>query len=132
MEWATWWWANAKSDKESLSIMKQSVNISRDDMEDYNLAMFTHAMDFFKKRASFKKPIPKNFFTSLLNKLLTKDLLKIGNLLSIEFMNPRWWLYSTLGKWVWVPQELRNKVLKQPVNCRMIRLAIKPTRRVRQ
>jgi hypothetical protein len=69
--------------------MKQSVNISRDDMEDYNLAMFTHAMDFFKKCASFKKPIPKNFFTSLLNKLLTKDLLKIGNLLSIEFMNPR-------------------------------------------
>jgi hypothetical protein len=89
MEWATWQWANAKSDKESLSIMKQSVNISKDDMEDYNLAMFTHAMDFFKKRASFKKPIPKNFFISLLNKLLTKDLLKIGNLLSIEFMNPR-------------------------------------------
>jgi hypothetical protein len=89
MEWATWRWANAKNDKKSLSIMKQSVNISRDDMEDYNLAMFTHAMDFFKKHASFKKPIPKNFFTSLLNKLLTKDLLKNGNLLSIEFMNPR-------------------------------------------
>ncbi len=87
---------------------------------------------FFQKTCKFRKPIPKNFFTSLLNKLLTKDLLKIGNLLSIEFMNPRWWLYSTLGKWVWVPQELRNKVLKQPVNCRMIRLAIKPTRRVRQ
>jgi hypothetical protein len=40
------------------SIMNQNVNIAKDDMEDYNLAMFTHAMDFFKKRASLKKPIP--------------------------------------------------------------------------
>jgi hypothetical protein len=29
MEWAAWWWANAKMDKESFSIMKQSVNISK-------------------------------------------------------------------------------------------------------
>ncbi len=29
--------------------MRQSVNIFKDDMEDYNLAMFTHAMDFFKE-----------------------------------------------------------------------------------
>jgi len=61
MEWATWRWANAKSDKESLSIMKQSVNISRDDMEDYNLAMFTHAMDFFKKRASLESQFQRIF-----------------------------------------------------------------------
>jgi hypothetical protein len=57
-------------------------------MEDYNLAMFTHAMEFFKKHVSFKKPIPKHFFTSLLNKLSTKDLLTLGNFLCIEFMNP--------------------------------------------
>jgi len=38
--------------------MKQNVNISKDDMEDYNLAMFTHSMDFFKEHASLKKPIP--------------------------------------------------------------------------
>jgi hypothetical protein len=44
--------------KENIYIMKQSVNISKDDMEDYNLAMFTHAMDFFKERASLKKSIP--------------------------------------------------------------------------
>jgi hypothetical protein len=68
--------------------MRQNVNISKDDMEDYNLAMFTHAMDFFKECENFKKPIPKHFFTSLLNKLSTKDLLTLGNFLCIEFMNP--------------------------------------------
>ncbi len=45
-------------DKENIFIMKQSVNISKDDMEEYNLVMFTHAMDFFKERASLKKLIP--------------------------------------------------------------------------
>jgi hypothetical protein len=28
------------------------------------LAIFTHAMDFFKECASFKKPILEHFFTS--------------------------------------------------------------------
>jgi hypothetical protein len=78
MEWAAWQWANAKIDKKSLSIMRQNVNISKDDMENYNLATFTHAMDFFKECANFKKPIPEHFFTSLLNKLSTKDLLTFG------------------------------------------------------
>ncbi len=59
----------------------------KDDMEDYNLAMFTPTMDFCKKRVSLKKLIPKHFFTSLLNDLSTKDLLTLGNLLSIKFMN---------------------------------------------
>ncbi len=76
-------------DKESLFIMTQSVNISKDDMEDYNLAMFTHAMDFFKKHMSLKKLILKHFFTSLLNDLSTEDLLTLWNFLSTEFMNPR-------------------------------------------
>jgi len=89
MEWATWQWENMKMDKENISIMKQSVNISKDDMEDYNLAMFTHAMNFFKECASLKKPILKHFFTSLLNNLSIEDLLTFGNLISIEFMNPR-------------------------------------------
>jgi hypothetical protein len=44
--------------------MKQIPHISKENMEDYNLAMFTHAMDFFKERASLKKSIPKHFFTS--------------------------------------------------------------------
>jgi hypothetical protein len=57
------------------------LNISKDDMEDYNLAMFTHAMDFFEERVSLKKLIPKCFFTSLLNNLSTKDLLTFGNFL---------------------------------------------------
>jgi hypothetical protein len=53
-------------------------------MEDYCWAMFTHAMDFFKKHTSLKKPIPKHFFRSLLNNLLKNDLVTLGNLLSIE------------------------------------------------
>jgi len=31
---------------------------------DYNLAMFTHAMEFFLKRANLKKPITKHFVIS--------------------------------------------------------------------
>jgi len=69
MEWVAWRWTNAKIDKESLFIMRQSVNISKDDMEDYNLAMFTHVMDIFKERVSFKMSILDHFFTSLLNDL---------------------------------------------------------------
>jgi hypothetical protein len=38
--------------------LKQFVNIPKEDVEDYHWAMFTHAMDFFKERASLKKPIP--------------------------------------------------------------------------
>ncbi len=57
-------------------------------MEDYNLAVFTHAMDFFKGCASFKMSILEHFFISLLNDLSTKDLLTLGNLLSTKIMNP--------------------------------------------
>jgi hypothetical protein len=67
--------------------MRQSVNIFKDVMEDYNLAMFTHAMNFFKECVNLKKSIPKYFFISLLNDLSTKDL-ALGNLLSTKFMNP--------------------------------------------
>jgi hypothetical protein len=42
-------------------------------MEDYNLVMFTDAMDFFKECASFKKLILEYFFTSLLNDLSIED-----------------------------------------------------------
>jgi hypothetical protein len=52
MEWVAWWWANVKIDKYSLFIMRQSINISKDDMEDYNLETFTHVMDFFKEYVS--------------------------------------------------------------------------------
>jgi hypothetical protein len=58
-------------------------------MELYNLAMFTHVMNSFKEHVSLKKPILEHFFTSLLNNLSIEDLLTLGNLLSIEFMNPQ-------------------------------------------
>jgi hypothetical protein len=49
---------NAKIDKESLTLLKQTINITKEDMEDYHWVMFTHAMDFFQERASLKKLIP--------------------------------------------------------------------------
>jgi hypothetical protein len=51
-------------------------------MEDYNWTTLTHAMDFFKECTSLNKLILKHFFTSLVNDLLTKDLVTLGNLLS--------------------------------------------------
>jgi hypothetical protein len=47
-EWAAWQGANAKIDKISLSILKKFINISKEDMEDYNLDMFTHVMESSK------------------------------------------------------------------------------------
>jgi hypothetical protein len=52
--------------------------------------------------------------------LSMEDLVTLGNLLSIDFMEPNRQLYVTLGRQVWVPQDLRNKVLNQPVNHWMI------------
>ncbi len=81
-------WANEKIDKKNLRLLKQTINILKGDMENYHWAMFTRAMDFFKEHASLKKPIP-HFFTILLNDLSTKDLITLGNLLSIEFLKPQ-------------------------------------------
>jgi dTDP-4-amino-4,6-dideoxygalactose transaminase len=47
-EWVALRWANAKIDKESLAILKQIVNIPKEDMEDNHWVMFTHVMDFKK------------------------------------------------------------------------------------
>ncbi len=47
IEWATWWWANAKINKESLALLKETINIPKEDIEDYHWVMFTHAMKFF-------------------------------------------------------------------------------------
>jgi hypothetical protein len=41
-------------------------------------------------------------------------------------MKPSRQVYATPGKRTWVPQDLRNKVLKQLVNHQMIGLALKP------
>jgi hypothetical protein len=117
-----------KTDKESLSIMKQSVNISKGGMED--LAMFTHAMHFFKEHANLKMSIPKHFFTSLLNNLSTKDLLTIGNLLSTEIMNPQQRLYATPSKQACVPQEMEQS-LKTTDYLLNDRASHKTTRHVR-
>jgi hypothetical protein len=67
-------------------------------MENYNLAMFTHAMDFFREHASLKKLVPKHFVISKLDDLSTEELVTLGNLLSTKFMKPRQGLYATPGK----------------------------------
>ncbi len=118
-EWAAWRWANAKIDKESFTLFKQIVHITKEDMEDYNLVMFTHAMDFFKKHTDLKS-ILEHFFTSLLNDLSTKYLVTLGNLLSTKFMKLNRWLYAIASRWTCVPQELRHKMLNHLVNCGMI------------
>jgi hypothetical protein len=88
-EWATWRWANAKIDNESIELFKQIVHMFKENMEDYNLVMFTHAMDFFKERVSLKKSILEYFFKSLLSDLSIEDLVRLGNFLSIKFMKPQ-------------------------------------------
>jgi hypothetical protein len=65
-------------DKENLFIMGRSVNISKDDMEDYNLPMFTHAMNSFKEHLSFKKPILEHFFHKLIEQFVNRKLVNIG------------------------------------------------------
>jgi hypothetical protein len=56
-EWVAWQWANVKINKENFALLKQIVNILKEDMEDYHWAMFTHAMDFFQECANLKKSI---------------------------------------------------------------------------
>jgi hypothetical protein len=74
--------------------------------------MFTHAMDFFQEGSSLKKPIPKHLFTSLLKDLSMEDLAALGNLFSTKFMEPSRRLYVIPGRQAWVPEDLRNKVIK--------------------
>jgi hypothetical protein len=88
-EWVAWQWVNEKIEKESFAILKQTINIPKENMEYYHWVMFTHTMDFFKECASLKKPIPQHFFTSLLNNLSTEELVTHGNLLSTKFLKPQ-------------------------------------------
>jgi hypothetical protein len=53
------------------------MNISKEDMKDYNWVMFTHAMEFFKERTNLKKPISKAFFHKLTKQFVDK---RLGNL----------------------------------------------------
>jgi hypothetical protein len=60
-EWAAWRWVNTKIDEKNLALLKQIIHISKENMEDYNLAMFTHAMDFFKEHTSLKNQFQNIF-----------------------------------------------------------------------
>jgi hypothetical protein len=102
-------------------LFKETINISKEDVEDYHCAVFTHAIKFFQECTSLKKPIVEHFFISLLHDLSMEDFVSLGNLLS-----PNKQLYATLNMRAWVPQDLKKKVLKQTMNHRMISLALKP------
>jgi hypothetical protein len=54
-----------KIDKENLALFKQIVHISKENMEDYNLTMFTNAMDFFKEH-EFEEADSRTFFHKLI------------------------------------------------------------------
>jgi len=75
-EWAAWRWANVKINKENLALFKQIVHISKKDMKDYNLVIFTHAMDFFKECVSLKKLFPEPFFYKPLEQFVDR---RFGN-----------------------------------------------------
>jgi hypothetical protein len=74
-------------------------------MEAYHWVMFTHAMEFLKEHASLKMSILEHFFINLFNNLSTKDLVTLGNLLSIEFLKPQRQLYAMLDMQTWLPQD---------------------------
>jgi hypothetical protein len=77
--------------------MRQSVNISKGDMEDYKLAMFTHAMEFFKE-CEFKKVDSKAFFHKLIERFVNKRLVntwefiihKIHESSTMTLCNSKW------------------------------------------
>jgi hypothetical protein len=48
IESVAWRWANLEINKESLALLKETINIPKEDMEDYHWKMFTHAMKFFQ------------------------------------------------------------------------------------
>jgi hypothetical protein len=75
-----------KDRQRKFRIIKQIINIPKEDMEDYHWAMFIHAMDFFKERTSLKKLILEHFFKKIFNYLLTKDLLTFVKEISINFI----------------------------------------------
>jgi hypothetical protein len=49
-------------------------------MENYNLAMFTHAMDFFKERVNLKKPGPKIKFYKPPKRLIDRGFCNVWQL----------------------------------------------------
>jgi hypothetical protein len=83
-------------------------------------------MEFLKKCTSLKKSLPQHFFISLFKDLSNENLVTLCGLLTIEIEKPKKKLYAILGRWAWVPQHERNKVLQLHVNQQMIGLPPKP------
>jgi len=52
-----------------------------------------------------KNPLPKYYFTSFLKDISNENLVALCEL-AIEIVKPQKRLYTTLGKWAWVPRNL--------------------------
>ncbi len=61
--WQNRWMGEYKDiQKNNLTLLKQNINILKEDMEECHWAMFTHAMDFFKEHTSMKNTNSKTSF----------------------------------------------------------------------
>jgi len=58
--------------QKNIELIKHIIHMFKEDRENYNLAMFTHAIDFFKKCVSLKKPIPEHLFYKLLEQFVDR------------------------------------------------------------
>lgn len=69
-----WQWANKKTKQQSSFIAKKRPNSKciEQDIKYCHWAMFKYAMEFFKQLVSFKKPLPKHYFTNFLKIYQTK------------------------------------------------------------
>jgi hypothetical protein len=63
---------HAKIDKESLTLLKQTIHISKEDMEDYNLAMFYTCHRFLQRTCKFEETNSKTFFYKPLEQFVNK------------------------------------------------------------
>jgi hypothetical protein len=54
--------------------MRQTMNISNNDMEDYNLALFTHAMKLLQRTCEFKEANSRVFFHKFIEQFVNRGL----------------------------------------------------------
>ncbi len=75
---------------------------------------------FFFKTHKFEKANSKTFFHKFTQQFVNREFSNPWELAFNKILETRKQLYVTLGKWARLPQGLKNKVLKQPMNHHMI------------
>jgi hypothetical protein len=112
-EWVAWGWANAKMKQQNSYIDRKRPNPKyvKHDIKDYHQVMFKHVMKFLKQHENLKKPFLEHSVINFLKDLLTEDLVTLCELLVTEITKSPIKIYATLGKWDWVSQHEKNKLL---------------------